>query len=238
MDSSSILLNLILNLITEGIGIIVAVFIIDRWLKRREERRWKPSKGALKARIFSAIQSIIGEATPSEFLQVTGVKYLRFGNSSANESFQIREPFPLPRPLIEGVSQRLEIATDGVFSINKLFLAKQQIDDIVNTAGFMLEPELLELLLELDRRFLLLKQPEGEDGDALRDNKKRELSATFIAVIIESAYEAHNLLIKQADKHYTDVNEYVNDIIPPDVRKTKRRTILRFLPWLNKLIAK
>jgi hypothetical protein len=219
MDWQNIIENVIVNLFTDAISIAVTVLVIDRLLKKREEQRWRPTKSALRARIFGAVQDIVG-FMPSEYLQAPDLRIYRFGNSYVFAYQRVIEPFPMPDKLTESIiSTHLKIdALLGKLRIDCLNTAKKTIDDIINTSGFMLEPELIELPLTLDERFLILKETEKQDGDLNNEEYSKQL-ATIISGILEIGYELNKRLDQQADRYFTSVKDYMNDIFPPSLLK-------------------
>jgi hypothetical protein len=51
--------SLLVNLISEGAGIVITVFIIDRLIKWRTERRWKGARNRFKSQVSTHINSVI-----------------------------------------------------------------------------------------------------------------------------------------------------------------------------------
>jgi hypothetical protein len=47
--------DLLLNLLAEGVGIVVTVFVIDRLLQRREQRAWRPAIISIHERILAEV---------------------------------------------------------------------------------------------------------------------------------------------------------------------------------------
>lgn len=61
MNFEDVTQDIILNLIAEALGIIATVFIIDRIIMNREERRWRPSRQAVYARLLIIIDELLDE---------------------------------------------------------------------------------------------------------------------------------------------------------------------------------
>ncbi len=206
MDWSSVIENLTLNIITEALGIIVTVLIIDRIIKRNDEKRWKPVKSALFAEIFRSTQDILYQM-PREFTKTSNGYYL-FGNTSASSRVEIIEPFPMPDPLTEGLDHRIKHIPHKV-NVPNLFDAHRRINEAVDKTGFMLPPDLLELILELNERFRLLELLHNDSTDFNSDDDKRKQLASVISGIMDSSYEINTWLIEQADKYFDNIKEYI-----------------------------
>lgn len=209
MDWSSIFENLTLNIITEVLGIIVTVLIIDRIIKRNEDRRWKPVKSALFVEVFRSIQDILYQM-PIEFT-TTPSKYYLFGNSSASSRVEIIEPFPSPDPLIQALEQRIQ-HTHKINVIN-LLDAYRRINNVVDRTGFMLPPELLELILELNNGFRVLERIYDDDVDFVLNYEKRKQLATLVSSIMNSSYEINKWLIEQADECFDDIKQHIEALM-------------------------
>lgn len=63
--------NLALNLVAEGIGIVITVFFIDRIVRwqeeREEERRWRPARQLLYRSVIWAVDDLIRDLSPPYF---------------------------------------------------------------------------------------------------------------------------------------------------------------------------
>jgi len=136
--------DLWLNLLAEGLGIIATVFVIDRLLKIREEKRWLPSKNLLYADLTKLIDRLFRETIPFE-LQERSRTVWCFGSAQVILGIDFKEKliavnYGIDRLLIE----------DRKFDAEILSRYQTQIHEKLNTSAHLMEPELLEKLMKLD----------------------------------------------------------------------------------------
>lgn len=224
MDTANLIENLLLNLITEGIGIAVAVLIIDRIIQRREEKRWRPVKDAIKASIYGTVQDALSRTLPTSIAK--GAKYhiYQFGDSYAQGFVKLSEDdfFELPRAIAKQNSLAEGTASpDIAVDFRPMFLAKQKIDETTSASVFALEPELIKLLFDFDLSLKNLNKYEKPDAD-------------FIAVATEDAIKIGLFLEAQAKRRFT-MEEYIAHIIP---KEPKDSLGIKILKWLRRVIPK
>lgn len=200
----SILENLALNLCTEITGILITVFVIDRLLKNREEKRWQHAKGTMYANILSTFTDTIRQL-PEELRQPEKPMVYYYGNATVITNYGIK------KKLTKDVQSILEDELKGHagINVNTFFIAKQRISEIVNSSLFLLDPTLTESLLIFDQQVSILKEKISQE---LTTNSKQETIAQILSLIIRSVTKMNSWLIKRADKHIT-LDEHLQSIL-------------------------
>ena len=147
--------DLLLNLIAEVIGIIATVFIVDRLIQRREEKRWLPSKHHAYAKLLETIGNLLNDTLPQEVKKPSSEMYM-YGNVGAFPKIELGLDEPMSPTLLPSIEQGIELHKQ--FDTEIVSRARQEIEDILDQRAFLLDPELLTLVLELDRRLTSLVQ--------------------------------------------------------------------------------
>lgn len=212
MDWSSILENLASEAVT--------VFIIDRLIQRREERRWKPAKGAMHASIFLALNDLV-HTLPDQLIGSEETTYYRFGNSNLMVTGHLQ--WPLPYKPVEFTSDWAQIL--GLVDPSGIYRAKERIDEILNLSSLTLEPGLAELLYELDQLITGFKINSTKSPP----HSPRE-RAYSIGLIIYSTGKVIEWLVIHADNQFTAKTLTPDDILP-DRPKYSVRRLLNFRSW-------
>lgn len=142
--------DILANFISEAVGILITVFIIDRLIKAQEERRWLPLRYFVYAKLIELTGKLLLCILPPNLRETTNVVY-EYGLVSCFPQVEIP-----PEWDDVGIAEVLSeidqsIRLQGTFDVDLLSTSKLQIDDILGKAAFLMEPEFLALLLELDR---------------------------------------------------------------------------------------
>lgn len=177
------LTELLLNLVSEAVGILVTVFIIGRLLKIQEERRWLPLKHFVYAKLLEIIGELLIGTLPSKFIRQTNIVY-EYGLVSAFPQAEIIPPLDEIKmtDLLSEIDQLLQRCQR--LDVNLLFKSKQQIDDTLSKSAFLLEPEFLTLVLELDRSLSsVLRFEEDWSDDHARWNRVLGLTQVALTAI-------------------------------------------------------
>ncbi|MDQ1637954.1 MAG: hypothetical protein QOF62_1293 [Pyrinomonadaceae bacterium] len=155
-----------LNLLSEVIGILVTVFFVDRLLKRREDRRWAPAKNLLEARLFKLAEQIIfavigigegyeawGKLRMYYFGEATVMSYCNAEQIDSKYIFRVIEA-----NRARSESSRLR------FDYRPFPEAQGKLNAILDTSAFLIDPEAIELLLQLDEELRRLITPRDDEG--------------------------------------------------------------------------
>ncbi len=62
--------DILINLISEAIVMLITVLFINRLIERNEARRWKPAKSMFFARLFGTLDNFLGVMLHPDFLKV------------------------------------------------------------------------------------------------------------------------------------------------------------------------
>jgi hypothetical protein len=141
-----------LNLFAEVLGIIIAVFWIDRLLKRREkereEKRWMPPKNHIYSEMMSICTNILREILPREYMKQVDTLFL-FGKSPSIAFFEIIPGANLELPhLLDETKKRLSIFKDKPHGLENNL---EKISDLLGKDAFLLDPDLLSLIYDLKK---------------------------------------------------------------------------------------
>ncbi|MBW4634939.1 MAG: hypothetical protein KME30_24450 [Iphinoe sp. HA4291-MV1] len=142
--------DLLLNLFTEFVGILITVFVIDRLMKWREERRWLPLKHFVYAQLLEMAGRLLHCILSAKLIKITNIIY-EFGLVSSCPLVEIELGLDevTITDLLSEIEQKIQL--EKQFDIELLSKSKQQLDNILDKYAFLVEPELLALLLELER---------------------------------------------------------------------------------------
>ena len=157
--------DLWLNLLAEGIGIVVTVFVIDRLLKYREEKRWHPAKNLLYSKLFAIANDFLIHFIPVEYCKIEVVVYY-FGESEVMVGIEIDNNL-LPELVENNFGLADSIPETGFIDIETIEALKNDIKDILSNSIELIEPELLSQLLDLENSLaFLLKLDEMSKSNA------------------------------------------------------------------------
>jgi hypothetical protein len=209
--------DFLLNLISEAIGIIFTVLIIDRLIAWRERRRTLPAKQVLWAEITNLTDHILEELIPSEFSSDSSI-VLRFGKVDGYVHREIKTEgidkisFKLKqiRKGDEGVLKEKANEYLSLLSMpreDNLNVIKTEIDSVITRSSFLIEPEPVNHLLHIRHALNY-----GVNTESNKSARNWSVSIYHIAVAV------HNLrgwLKKVADEEQAmaDVNKEINEVV-------------------------
>src|SRR5215213_6628126 len=78
--------NLIWDVVVQAAGIFLTVFIIERWLEKREEKRWLPLKHRTYILLIMITRSLIFDLSPHKPSESQKSLYYYFGNRAVISS--------------------------------------------------------------------------------------------------------------------------------------------------------
>jgi hypothetical protein len=144
--------DLLLNVITEALGIIVTVFFVDRLLKKREEARWKPSKSLAYSKLVETTSEIIKVFLTTSLLEKYDYVCYRFDTSYAGPAFEIADVDLVKERSSKEMTDFLSSVTvqQALKIFESLSKARETLREVINDSGFFLDPEALALGLELE----------------------------------------------------------------------------------------
>ena len=155
--------DFLLNLLSEAIGIIITVFIVDRLLKRREERLWLPSKHLVYRYLFETFDWFLLrelKITPAEhpvWFYFGSVKILGSGNVSNYNGSQIRSMIK-SNPL-----QNRDARRDA--GLTPYLEIRREVEGILHTSARVLGPDLTALLVSFNNSVSSFVQASHFEGD-------------------------------------------------------------------------
>jgi putative flippase GtrA len=139
--------DLLLNIVSETFGVIlsviVAYFVIDRYLKRKEEQRWEEVRGRVYERIFRLTEL---------FLQLA---LLPIQYKSQNATLNIATPEDYALYLKKNITDWTLFEWNNYKISLKDFTEK--LDRILNVYQSQISPDILEKLYELEDKLDYLK---------------------------------------------------------------------------------
>jgi len=212
------LLDFLSNLAAEGIGIIVTIFVIDRLLKRREERLWLASKHHIYRKLFELFDGFLIKVlkiTPAKeprWFYFGSVKILGSEIFSKHNESQARALIKASMPE-DTITYRHDLP---------YLEARKEIEGILHNSAHILGPELTALLASFNNSISTFTQSFYFDGDP--DYK------AICQVWVEMGMSAFNVRVyleQRADRCLTimeDLNETLKNIKPVKpvkVRNTK-----------------
>jgi hypothetical protein len=156
------------DLIVEGIGIFLTVFIIDRLIKRREQQReeqlWLPTRQLLYDKLLNAIDNLLLDTLPPDFRTEDGSSGRLFVALSQDirdpdmESLlldrRVSELMSAPHGLEEDPAQATQISTTIYCKNLQLFFgrARRVVNEVLDSSAFPLDPELANLLHTFEQK--------------------------------------------------------------------------------------
>jgi hypothetical protein len=189
--------NLITNGALEVAGILLTVFLVQRWVDKREVRRWLPLKHQMYASLLNTTDTLVLKLSPHQPSERHKLAYY-FGDSHGISSFT--EEFG--EELLSMGSESFDDQTSRVITEapNLVQEAYQEFRDNRESAPFLLfrEPEFSSLMANLDLAFRMALD---------------ELKASNLRFVAQSAYWLHKWLCTQAtaDEPVSDVVRRFND---------------------------
>ncbi|MBO0720187.1 MAG: hypothetical protein J2P41_05160 [Blastocatellia bacterium] len=202
------LIDFLVNLASEAVGIIFTVFILDRMLKRREERLWLTSKHHIYRKLFELCDGFLLKVlrvTPAReprWFYFGAVKILGSEIFSKQNEFQARSMIEASMP-----GDTLTFIYDAPY-LN----ARNEVEGILHNSAHILGPELTALLVSFNNSVSTFIQSIYFDGEP--DFK------AIRQVWVEMGMSAFNIRVfleKSADRCMTlreDLSETLKNIKP------------------------
>lgn len=144
--------DLLLNVITEALGILITVFLVDRIIKKREEARWKPSRYTVYAELLKLTSRMLHVLTPFTPFRLSDYLMYQFDTFYTRAHTDINRADLFSEHLINEISlHQMEVnIAELLKKRDDLLLYQEELSTLINKSGFFLEPELLSLILNLD----------------------------------------------------------------------------------------
>jgi hypothetical protein len=198
-------LDLGLNLFSEVVGILVTVFLVDRVLKRREEARWKATKGFIYSRLTNLVARIFDQFLPSAYSEQFPLLDVSFGKSSP-PMLIIRDLRQLDLNAETVINLlRNELADEPlrrwmVSTVEVLTAIQHEINGIINDATVFLEPEVLTILFTLRDHIEFMVGAFSRDFPGLPKNYKGSTSHRKEFIIVPGSVQSLLYNAQQLEK--------------------------------------
>lgn len=141
-------LDLFFNLFAEFIGTIIAVLIIDFLIKWRGEKRQLPAKCLLYSKLLNMIDDLLIAILPEECREVSKRIYqCKYINICVTPMIELKVSMLIHLPLY--IKRDIEIR--GASYVTSLSQARKQLDNILFSSAFLLDPAPMSLLLNLEQ---------------------------------------------------------------------------------------
>jgi hypothetical protein len=211
------------NIAAEVIGIAVTVFIIDRLIKRREEKQWLAAKQVIYARLLIIIEhplKIMSRLIPGEYCK-SSLNIYGYGFTSVASNMEFNDLSSLRTSILTCVKQDVErrasmkisaeqppITQDNIYNMALLSTAIAQIHSILAGSNFLIEPVLTNLLLQFDFDCANLKRvTDIYDNSSVPHDEIGRLIYEAILIdalekTIRTAVNVRKWLIDRADYHH------------------------------------
>lgn len=193
--------NLIWDVGLQMLGIIVTVFFIQRWIEKREERRWLPLKHQMYYRLHNTTEHLVRDLYPHAPHEGCAFIYY-FGRLPAISA--ITKEFGdeiLDADEEAFASRALEIIDDEPELLSDFY---QEFHAAISRSSVILEskPELSSLVATLDWALAGAVNDIGSRS-ASEDDEKHEVSGSFLVFylkwVVREAYKINEWLKSQAD---------------------------------------
>src|SRR5262245_39820211 len=200
------LIDFLSNLAAEAIGIIITVFIIDRLLKRREERLWLTSKHHIYRKLFELLDGFLIKVlriTPAKeprWFYFGSVKILGSEMFSKHNETQAMAMIEACMP-----GDTLTYRHDVPY-----LDARREVEGILHNSAHILGPELTALLASFNNSISTFIQSFYFDGDP----DFKAIRQVWVEMGL-SAFNVRVYLEKRADRCLTlreDLNETLRNI--------------------------
>ena len=152
--------DILVNLISSAIEVVVTVGIIDVILKRQETKKWKPAKGLLLSDLLNITDELIFELLPKNSRQIEPTSY-KFGNTLTTTTVVFdKQNIPIiANEIKNNLNYYLSANLDMISDVHK------QLEYVLKLSSIIMQPTLFNQLLKLDRALTKYKQLRLEYGD-------------------------------------------------------------------------
>jgi len=185
--------NLLWDVLLQALGIFITVFVIQRWIEKREEKRWLPLKNVTYMLLFSTTEKLVRELSP-HYHGESRVSIYYFGDRMSASS--------VPKEFGEKL-----LTTDSTRFIKRAKEITEQRPDLLSdvyqdlradvargSVALAREPELSKLLADLD----LALEAAIKAINSPEDSAPKYLAQHF-RWVAQSAYKLNKWLKSQAD---------------------------------------
>lgn len=196
--------DLIINLTAETLGIIVTLFMINRLVKRRDQSQRLPSQHLIYANLLKITGSLLSDVLPSRFQETTDETY-HYGDAIGFPVIILKDIEPSELFLAELLIYiSRDINSQKKLDIGPLSSAKKQFEKLLRSPAFLLNPELLTMLLKLHRSLAFLVRTDCDRSAEYWESEasRRQLFIRFASMISE-AVELRIWLERRADQLVT-----------------------------------
>ena len=199
--------DILINLISEAIVMLITVLIINRLIERNEARRWKPAKSMFFARLFGTLDNFLGVMLHPDFLKVErgAARFYQFGSTTVYTNGRYGEiPTDVVEKAIQEEGQHL-LETSSRMGCEALKEIKESLELILASSLPLAESDLMAALFELQNELASLVRFR-KDGDLDEEAFAYALMRTLVKAII-----LRGKLEKKADK-FVLADEYLRDV--------------------------
>jgi hypothetical protein len=198
---SSKRIDFALNLFSTGLGISATVLIIDRLIEYRENAQRKPSQNVIYSRLFKITTDVISQPIPGNvaflLLDPDGYMFGRCKVPACINASQLQHKMPaMFSEIHRDLTERKRVGTSD------LSKARQRLASIIDGSSFLLEVDLLNLLLQMDNSIEDAIDV-GESSflrlDTDKENPFLMLYSLYLIEMLEEALKVRLWLEKVAD---------------------------------------
>jgi hypothetical protein len=200
--------DLLLNLVAEGIGIIATYFIIDRIIKNREEKRWKPSKDIVHSQLITLMSRLLQFMYPLREDGNFKVPGFRFGETTVI-LFDTRGKGRTKSQRYTDI--KANFANQQIIDLTSLEKVSDDINNRLVASSFLMEPELLKLVQKLSGQLDSFIGFQQKSPTILAER----FNCYYLLDIEDSATEILNWLTTKADKYQEHLEYADGKLITP-----------------------
>jgi len=196
----NIFTDLLLNLSSEAIGIIVTVFVIDQLAKRREAKKWLPAKKYAHAHLMTELDKFLNHILSSVFEYETKGEsvFYKYGDVPVLGQASYKNYNPIN--VVKQIQYQADIyhGLHIAFDFEPMKHLSTAIKNSIVTSSPVFSPELSSVLIGLDNH---ISEYVHKMNDKNSDMDKTMQSFSFVMYkIVTLAIEARILVEKEADK--------------------------------------
>lgn len=224
----SIYKDLFLNLLAEGIGIVVTVFVVDRMAKSREERKWLPAKKYAHAHLMKELDKFLTHILGSSFeneRKGSSVFY-EFGDIPVLGEASYKNYDPINVAAALNSHQNLYEVLQKKFDFAPMRNLSNSLKNSLITSAHLFSPELRNTLIGLDNHiYEYIQNLDGKDLDMDGFMKNFPLGTYKIVTMTIDARiyvekEADKVIsmaegIAEASQKIDKASKYIKERFPP-----------------------
>lgn len=191
METPFLNIGMLENLVSEGIGIVVTVFIVDQLIKYRENKRLKPAIDIFHGKLFRLLTKLIDavsylDSKPEEH-------YFFYFNTICVSSFSYEKVASFH--ISKSIRPKIE---SGSLDLNKIKAIHKSFIVLIDNVSLFIDPTLLGEVVELEHKL-------DESLYDFEDLKNFDNELIFSGVL-EKAIDIHRMLEKTAIKTKSLIN--------------------------------